>query len=107
MCTNFSLFTLDHVDLIEEIANDIYATYEFEAESSTIVNADLASQRITFDTGLFFEVWNKIHPLNSYQNIDESLSFCRYVGRPYRRTSYLHFFQFLQLYHKMLLMKVA
>ena len=64
LCKNFFLFALDHVDLIEEIANDIYATYEFEAESSTIVNADLASQRITFDTGLFFDVWNKIHPLN-------------------------------------------
>ena len=63
--------------MIEEIANDIYATYEFEAESSTIVNADLASQRITFDTGLFFEVWNKIHPLNLYQII-KSLSFRGY-----------------------------
>ena len=88
MCTNITLFTLDHVDLIEEIANDIYATYEFEAESSTIVNADLASQRITFDTGLIFEVWNKIHPLNSYQNI-ESLSFfrCTYVGASVHHTS--------------------
>merc|ERR1711963_499393 len=57
----------EHVDLIEEIAEDIYANYEFDAESSTIVNVDLASQKITFDT----EVTKQIQTNNQFQELIE------------------------------------